>query len=445
MVAAATVTIALVDWDGFASLSAQDRWGLVALTFLGIASEAFAVSRKDRDSASTASLTFLPLISACLLFGQAGAVLFICVTEAVTETLIRRKERLKATFNVAQAVVATAFAGWIFYLLGGEALALREGGDSFDPPVAAVLVFGLTALLANHAFVTLAVVTTRPTELRSVLLSSFSRIGGTVLYDIAVLPIALLVAYLYWDHEIPGLIISMLPLIFVRHAYGSKYRVELANRDLLDALVTAIETRDPYTSGHARRVQDLAARIGKELRLGPRRLEELKAAALLHDIGKIELVYENILKKPAALSPEEHKIMQSHVHRGVDILTSLSSVSARVIEGVRHHHELYNGQGYPDKLTGADIPLFGRIIKLCDAIDAMLSDRPYRQALTLDQVRSELCEYRAVHFDPKLVDIVVRTNLLEEHHDQIRLTKSLKEGADTGQSLEFTASSRSTD
>ncbi len=422
----AIVCFGLIDWEGFAALPESARWGLIALTFLGVASEAFAVSREGGDSASRVSLTFLPLIAACLLFGQVGAVLFIGITEAVTETLIRRKDRLKATFNVAQSVVAAALAGWVFYLLGGEALALHLGTDNFHPHVLPVLAFGFVALITNHIAVSIALVLTRPTELKDVVLSSFSRIGGTVLYDIAVLPIALLIAFLYYHHELGGLVVSILPLIFIRHAYGSKYRVELANRDLLDALVTAIETRDPYTSGHARRVQDLAARIGKEIRLGPKRMEELKAAALLHDIGKIEVVYENILKKPSQLTPEEHKIMQSHVHRGVEILKSMSSLNNRVIEAVRHHHELYNGRGYPDKLKGDDIPLFGRIIKLSDAVDAMLSDRPYRSALSLDEVRQELERCKGTDFDPKLAKVVIETRLLEEHHNQIRLEQSIK-------------------
>lgn len=426
LVAGAIVTVGFLDWEGFALLSTKDRWGLVALTFLGVASEAFAVSRKGGDSASTGSLTFLPLIAACLLFGQVGAVLFIGLTEAVTETLIRRKDRLKATFNVAQGVIAAAVAGWVFYALGGEPLIPKTDSQEFSPQVIAVLAFGFVALIMNHIAVTIALGLTRPAEIRTVILSSFSRIGGTVLYDVAVLPIALLVAFLYFQHDLLGLIVAMMPLIFIRHAYGAKYRVELANRDLLDALVTAIETRDPYTSGHARRVQDLAGRIGKELRLGPRRMEELKAAALLHDVGKIELVYEEILKKPSDLTPEEHKIMQSHVHRGVEILRSLSSLNHRVIEGVRHHHELYNGRGYPDKLKGPDIPLFGRIIKVSDAIDAMLSDRPYRKALSLDQVREELERFKGIQFDPKIAEIIVDSNLLEEHHNQIRIEQSLK-------------------
>jgi putative nucleotidyltransferase with HDIG domain len=215
--------------------------------------------------------------------------------------------------------------------------------------------------------------------------------------------------------------------VFIREAYLAKHRLMLANQDLLYALVKAIETRDPYTSGHARRVQDISMRLGSYLRIPQRHLAELEQASLLHDIGKIEVMYEDILKKPSALTIEERLLIESHVHRGVEILRDLSSFSQRVIEGVRHHHELYDGSGYPDGLEGKDIPLFGRIIKISDAIDAMLSDRPYRQALPLEIVREELNRFAGVHFDPEMVAIVASSQLLEQHHEEMEVSRGLRD------------------
>jgi len=173
------------------------------------------------------------------------------------------------------------------------------------------------------------------------------------------------------------------------------------------------------------RVKDLASRIGVELGLRQKALADLEAAALLHDVGKIEIRYEKILKKPSQLTEEERRIIESHVTRGVEILTALSSVNKKVVEGVRHHHELWDGTGYPDNRRGDNIPIYGRIIKVADAIDAMLSDRPYRKALSLDIVKYELDKYSGVQFDPKLVSIVATSGLLEEHHAQMRIAENL--------------------
>jgi len=427
--AVALAAVAMVDWTGFLALPSDVLWGVGVLTGLGILSEWRAIPSRDGEPAATASLTFIPLASAVLLFGQGAAVLFIAVTGTVAELGLRKQRPLKAVFNLSQYILAAALAGWVFLSLGGSPLA-ASGSDGFSIDVLLPLLgFGFVALLTNHLAVTAAISITQSQPLAKILRSAFSKIGGTVIYDIMVMPVAILVALLYLELAIGGLLLSILPLVFIREAYLAKHRLMLANQDLLYALVKAIETRDPYTSGHARRVQDIAVRLGTHMRLSQRHLVELEQASLLHDIGKIEVMYEEILKKPSALTDQERLLIESHVHRGVEILRDLSSFSNRVIEGIRSHHELYDGSGYPDGLRGKDIPLFGRIIKISDAIDAMLSDRPYRKALSLQAVREELTRFSGRHFDPDMVELVASTELLERHFEQMVLTRSLRSGA----------------
>lgn len=429
--AVALAAVAMVDWAGFFALPPEVLWGVAVLTGLGILSEWRAIPSREGEPAATASLTFIPLASAVLLFGQGAAVLFIAVTGTVAELGLRKQPPLKTVFNLSQYVLAAALAGWVFLWLGGFPLA-ASGSEGFSIEVLLPLLgFGFVALLTNHLAVTAAISITQSQPLAKILRSAFSKIGGTVIYDILVMPIAILVALLYLELAIGGLLLSILPLVFIREAYLAKHRLMLANQDLLYALVKAIETRDPYTSGHARRVQDISVRLGTHLRLSQRHLVELEQASLLHDIGKIEVMYEDILKKPSALTEQERLLIESHVHRGVAILRDLSSFSNRVIEGVRSHHELYDGSGYPDGLQGKDIPLFGRIIKISDAIDAMLSDRPYRKALSLDAVREELTRFSGRHFDPDMVTLVASTNLLEQHFEQMVLARSLRSDAVT--------------
>jgi energy-coupling factor transport system substrate-specific component len=162
----------------------------------------------------------------------------------------------------------------------------------------------------------------------------------------------------------------------------------------------------------------------KELGVPERRAEDIVQAALLHDVGKIEAIYTEILSKPSALTHAERAVIESHVTKGVELLQSLSSFRREVIEAVRHHHEREDGKGYPDGLRGAEIPLGAKVISICDAVDAMLSDRPYRRALSLRAVREELETYAGVQFDSRLVAVVVNSAILEDHARDLTATTS---------------------
>jgi putative nucleotidyltransferase with HDIG domain len=421
----AVFIVVLCDWSDLIEMPSDALVGYGVLLLLGLISEASAFSSNIGTTDGRSSLVFLPLVSATLLFGPVAAVGFILITGVTAEFVIRKKDFLKALFNTTQYIVVTAVSGLLFVKSGGYPLAptLSQQLD-FDPQVPAILAFGATALLLNHLAVAGAIALSQRRSVWSVLRVVFSRIWGTALNDLMVLPIAIFVAYLYFELHVVGLFVALLPLLFVRHSYLAKFRLEVANRDLLQVLVKAIETRDPYTSGHSIRVQSLAKSIGEELGLSIRTIEELETAALLHDVGKIEVVYEEILRKPSALSEQERKIIESHVDRGVEILTSLSSFNSRIIAGIRHHHELYDGSGYPAGLSGEKIPLYARIIKVSDAIDAMLSTRPYRPALSIEAVHSELEKFSSKHFDPNVVKVIVRSSVLSQHAAMVEIDRT---------------------
>ena len=168
------------------------------------------------------------------------------------------------------------------------------------------------------------------------------------------------------------------------------------------------------------------------------KIARVQQSALLHDVGKIDAIYTEILKKPDSLSSEERRIIESHVTKGVELLETLSSVPAGVIADVRHHHERIDGKGYPDGLRGDEIPVGARIIKVADAIDAMLSDRPYRKALSLEAVRHELTTYAGTQFDEVIVKVVVSSTVLEDHSASIALDQlELMTGFASDPSLEF--------
>ncbi|NIO41954.1 MAG: HD domain-containing protein, partial [Burkholderiales bacterium] len=178
----------------------------------------------------------------------------------------------------------------------------------------------------------------------------------------------------------------ILPLVFVQHAYGIQIKLLKQNKEILELLVKTIEAKDPYTSGHSLRVAQFSRELAVCLGLSSQKAEEIETAALLHDIGKIDFAYTELINSPAKLSDAEREIIRTHPERGARLLASVSSLSKNVLMAVRHHHEHYDGNGYPDGLVGPEIPVAARIIMVVDTVDAMLSNRPYRAALRPEQV-----------------------------------------------------------
>ena len=174
----------------------------------------------------------------------------------------------------------------------------------------------------------------------------------------------------------------------------------------LELMVKAMEARDPYTSGHSRRVAEYAVVIARELRLPPAEIDGVKRAALLHDVGKIYEEFAPLLRKEGRLTPEEMMVMRSHVVRSAQLVATAGRLRGTVESMIRHHHENYDGSGYPDGLAREQIPMGARIIMIADTVDAMTTDRPYRKALPLQRAMEELRKYAGRQFDPKLVDLV---------------------------------------
>lgn len=174
------------------------------------------------------------------------------------------------------------------------------------------------------------------------------------------------------------------------------------------SLAKAIEAKSPWTKGHSERVTEYALKIGLQMRLNEKELEDLRLAGLLHDIGKIG-TYEALLDKPAKLTPEEFEIVKKHPHEAIKILEPVKGI-ASILPAILHHHENYDGTGYPDGLKGEEIPLFARILSVADAYDSMTADRPYRQSPGKDYAISELRRCSGTQFDPELVESFLKSS-----------------------------------
>jgi putative nucleotidyltransferase with HDIG domain len=174
----------------------------------------------------------------------------------------------------------------------------------------------------------------------------------------------------------------------------------------LGALVMALEAKDSYTSGHSRRVAEVSVMLARELGMSPEDIERIRVAGLIHDIGKIG-VKESILNKPGGLTVDEYKHIQRHSEVGTRILTAVIEDN-QILEAVAHHHERYDGSGYPDGLGKEQIPLGARILAVADAFDAMTSARPYREAMSVKTTCAEIRSSIGNQFDPDIAEAFLR-------------------------------------
>lgn len=416
----ATVLLPFQDWSALSTMPSQHVSGVFALICLSILSEALSVRATVGTHETSSSIAFLPYFAAVLLFPPSAAVAVVLVTFAISQVAVHKKSLILGAFNTGQAVVAIIAATEVFTLLGGHysmplQIDLKNVGGLLS-----LAGLAITFFFINQLFVGIAIALMTGNRVRTVLGRIIAPSGANFLYDVLVSPIALVVAVVYSNFLVPGLVMVALPLLIIRHSYMSTLMLQQANKDLLSVLVKTIETRDPYTSGHSIRVSILARAIAEDMDLSATKVDTIEMAALVHDIGKVDAIYASIIRKEGALTEAERHVIVTHAAKGADFLQTLTSFNAEVIEGVRHHHERFDGSGYPHGLGGERIPLAARIIQLCDSIDAMLSDRPYRKALTVEHVRGELLRCGGTQFDPRIVNIILKRNTLERAATLVR-------------------------
>jgi putative nucleotidyltransferase with HDIG domain len=176
--------------------------------------------------------------------------------------------------------------------------------------------------------------------------------------------------------------------------------------ETIRSLAAAIDAKDSYTHGHSRRVTDLSVGIAMEMELSKTEVDTIRHASLLHDVGKIG-ISEQILLKPGRLTDDEFETIKSHPHIGAGILNSIEFLK-NVCEIIKHHHERFDGKGYPNGLSHQDIPLGSRIICVADSFDAITSNRPYRKPMTFQEAVDEIVNCSGSQFDPKVVEAFVR-------------------------------------
>lgn len=387
--------------------SRPDRWLVATLCMAAWGVVAQLLSHElGRASHSIASI---PYLTALFLVPRAEVACAAAVGELIMG-IARRRAFPKVIFNVAQVALAVAVGAVLFNLFGGQSLLGRR---ALNLPAYVAASAGI--LLINNASVSLVIAVSEARAVRSVW---YAMTKGSVINNFLSLPLPYLFGRLFISHGVWGALFLAIPLVAVRQVFLTAWKLESVSQDLLQLMVKAIEARDPYTSGHSQRVQEYATTIGRIVGLSTRQVDRLSRAALLHDVGKIHEIYAPILRKPDKLTPAEWALMQTHPAKSAELVSAVAHLKD-IVPSIRHHHESWDGTGYPDCLRGDQIPLFARIIALADMIDAMSTDRPYRRALPIAKVREEIRRMSGAQFDPSICEAMLLDHNFEKMANQI--------------------------
>ena len=372
------------------------------------------------DARGTAvSTSTVPMLAGTLLFGPLAALILSLILAAIA--LIKYRSPIsRFFFNFSNQLISA-----MLYL----ALIELSGNIFVHQPILLQFLFCLAAVgityLITTCLISIGIGLDLSTTFKDVWIEKFSWLAP---YYLAMGLIAYSLIFSYQTAGLLGTIIILIPLMLLRVSQmqyidrtklvvqeireknsalqRSSFEIQKLNEGLMDTLAEVVDLRDPHVLGHSKQVSRYATLMAKKLGLQPRQVELVRKAGLLHDIGKLG-VSESILSKPGRLTPSEHNIVKQHSLLGAELLESSHSLK-ELIPIIRHHHEFYDGCGYPDGLKASDIPLEARILAVADAVEAMASDRPYRRGMTQQEILDELSQNAGTQFDPDVVKVFVQ-------------------------------------
>lgn len=349
------------------------------------------------------------IVAAVMLFNPSELILFAFCYGLSIVIFPKILSPSKTIFNIAETVNVTYITSLVWNLLHMKNETLLSTGNIF-PALVTVFVFVIVDLLAVSIIVSIV----SQTSLLKIWRDSLEWV---IVSDTLTTFIGWILAAVYMEIYLYGLLGFVLPLLLLRYNMylfvkdKEKQVTQLENfnellkdnnEQLILTLSQIIDARENNLLGHSVTVAKYATAIAGSLNLTEEQVNNLKQSAMLHDIGKLG-ISEAILQKPGKLTEEEFKIVKNHSLIGHNILKNIKGME-KVAIVVLQHHEQYSGKGYPNQLSEEGILIEARIIALCDALDTMLSTRPYKQGCSIDEAVAELVRCRGTHFDPKVVD-----------------------------------------
>ena len=381
----------------------------IAIVFLA---EWFSLDIYVRNT--SVSVSAAPMLAGFILFGPAGAVL-LSLSFALAAYFKHNSMPSRLVFNFSNQLLAGMLCLGFLSLTG-----INLTIDNHVIQLIMSLFMSMILYLSTTALISVAIFLSTGLPVKRTWRDQFSWLAP---YYIVMGMIAYALVFGYTDAGLVGAMVVSFPLFLLRWSQKqyidrtraivselkeknvilerSSTEISTLNEGLLKTLAEVVDLRDPFVLGHSQQVTSYAVLMAKNLGLNGDQVELIRKAGLLHDIGKLGIP-ERILLKPTKLTAEEYNIIKEHVVLGAEILQATQSLH-NLIPIIRHHHERYDGKGYPDGLTGEEIPVEARIVAVADAVEAMASDRPYRRAMELDQILMELNNNAGTQFDPQVV------------------------------------------
>ncbi|MBE3092005.1 MAG: HD-GYP domain-containing protein [Candidatus Atribacteria bacterium] len=378
------------------SLPSLSNIWLVLIFFLAISAFAEFIP-VDLPVSGAVSIGFPIDFVLILVYGPAFAILITALGALIGEIIERKVSWYKIIFNASQFALSAGIAGMAYQGLGGVVGAVNLTNYIIPAIVCAIVYYLVNSnlfIFVIHLAEGISIWSIWKTQLK-----------GIIATYIALAPIGFIMAMVYVTIGIWGIILFFFPLILARRSFELYTKMRKVYLETIRALAAAIDAKDPYTKGHSERVSETSIALAQELNLSDRDIENIEYTALLHDIGKIGIA-DSILGKKDSLTSQEFDKIKEHTIMGANIIEPVDFLK-NSYWAIYHHHERYNGKGYPDGIKSEDIPILARIIAVADAFDAMGSDRPYRKKLNKDKILKELKDQSGKQFDPKVVKALI--------------------------------------
>lgn len=332
-----------------------------------------------------------------LLYPPSVVILGTFVGTALYEFRAKRTTWAKNAFNISEMTITWAVVAWVYSFFHQPQV------DYFGSlqNVFALVLSGLSDYAINSVLVNLVISFSMGLPFRYLWLRTTKQV---IWHELSMVPLGTFVAVL-WRYNPVSVVLAILPLLVVRNSYQIANDLRIQTDDALRALVRVIDERDHHTLDHSERVSDYARSIADALDLPQDDVESIASAALLHDVGKVGMP-DDILFNPKILNSQERSHAK-HAEVGAMLLSKFPLFDKGAVL-VKHHHERYDGTGYPNGLKGEKIPIGSRIITVADSYQAMTEDRPYRRALSVDEAIAQLHAGSGTQFDPGIVQAFVR-------------------------------------
>jgi putative nucleotidyltransferase with HDIG domain len=378
---------------------------LFFILFLALA-ESFTVQFKSM----ALSTSFAVQVASFLIFKPFTAIIIIVIGFSLRimksnngkYVHILNTHLYKTLYNYCVLVIPILYGGIIYINLGGV---FTEQGLWSN--IHLIVIFSIGYFCIN-TFITSVLFSLLHNKSVLYFFIMNSKVG--ILSSLIMTPFGTMLAFVFFRYEYGGILLTVFPIILVRYTFYLYLQSKNQYVQTIDTLMHAMEARDKYTEGHSKRVAQIATMLATELKYSDIKIERLHMASLLHDVGKIG-IDDNILNKPGVLTAEEFEIIKSHPEIGYNILKDIKNLDT-ILFIIRNHHERYDGKGYPDGKTSEELGLDVFIVQLADTIDAMSTDRPYRKALTDQEIIDEITKFSGTQFHPKVVQAYL--NILEK-------------------------------